>query len=105
EALPQQVAAIAPAPTSYGVALGAAVPEDGTQALWTDLNVKLGPLLLGLVPLVSDDSNSDLKRIVVGPFEELSVARALCERFERVSIACAPSAYTGTVFDPVGELL
>src|SRR5690606_37355682 len=70
DALPQQVAAIAPAPASYGVALGAAVPENGTEALWADLNGKLGPLLLGIVPLVSDDSTTDLKRIVVGPFEE-----------------------------------
>lgn len=103
EALPQQVAAIAPAPLSYGVQLGAAVPPEGTQALWADLNLKLGPLLLGLVPLVADDASGQFRRIIVGPFEELSVARALCERFERVSIACAPSAYSGTVFDPVGE--
>ncbi len=94
-----QSAAVASAPTSYGIALGAPVAEGGTMALWNDLTLKLGPLLFGLVPVVTDDASGQMKRIVVGPIDELSEAGALCERFERVAIACAPSPYVGTALE------
>lgn len=86
----------ASAPGAYGIAIGAPVATGQLDALWGDLTLKLGPLLLGLSPLVSDDSTGTLKHIVVGPFEEMADARMLCERFERVSIACIPGAYSGT---------
>jgi hypothetical protein len=91
-----QTALVATAPAAYGIAIGAPVGDEQLVALWGDLNLKLGPLLLGLAPVVSEDSTGTLKRIVVGPFTELSEARALCERFERVSIACTPGSYSGT---------
>lgn len=91
-----QTAMAAPNDTAYGIAVGAPVPFDDTPALWSDLTLKLGPLLFGLSPLVVDEANSEDKRIVVGPIEQLAEARALCERFERVSIACIPMPYSGT---------
>lgn len=92
----EQVAALeTPERVGYGIAIGAAVPETETAALWTDLTVKLGPLLFGLSPVVADETDGDGKRIVVGPITELAEARALCERFERVSIACMPAPYDG----------
>ncbi|MHA6299300.1 coiled-coil domain-containing protein [Devosia sp. CAU 1758] len=94
-----QFAMAIPNEDAYGIAVGAAVPFERTQALWNDLTLKLGPLLFGLSPLVVDEANGDDKRIVVGPIEELSEARALCQRFERVSIACIPMPYSGTPLD------
>ena len=94
-----QFAMAIPNEDAYGIAVGAAVPFEQTQALWSDLTLKLGPLLFGLSPLVVDEANGDDKRIVVGPIEELSEARSLCQRFERVSIACIPMPYSGTPLD------
>ena len=90
----EQASAAPVSPVGYGVAIGAAVAPDGTQALWNDLTLKLGPLLFGLTPLVSpaDDGSS---RVVVGPISDLTEARDLCQRFERVAIACTPAPFTG----------
>ena len=85
-----------PNDAAYGLAVGAAVPSTQAEALWTDLTVKLGPLLFGMTPLLADASTGEDKRIVVGPIDELSQATSLCARFERVSIACAPVPYEGT---------
>ncbi|MVS98273.1 hypothetical protein [Devosia marina] len=96
----EQTTALAmPNENAYGIAVGAAVPFEQTPALWSDLTLKLGPLLFGLSPLVADEANGEDKRIVVGPIEELTEARALCQRFERVSIACIPMPYSGTPLD------
>lgn len=91
-----QSAAPAPNQNAYGIAIGAAVPFEQAPSLWSDLTLKLGPLLFGLAPLLVDETNSSDKRIVVGPIEALSSARELCERFERVSISCMPMPYDGT---------
>lgn len=91
-----QVATAVPNEEAYGIAVGAAVPFEQTPALWNELTLKLGPLLFGLSPLVIDEANGPDKRIIVGPIEALSEARALCERFERVSISCIPMPYSGT---------
>lgn len=91
----QQTSPTNPAPNAYGVAVGAAVPATGTDALWSDLTLKLGPLLFGLVPLVADTTDGTAKHIVVGPISSVAEARSLCERFERISIACVPSPYSG----------
>ncbi|ODT69689.1 MAG: hypothetical protein ABS75_15570 [Pelagibacterium sp. SCN 63-23] len=92
---PQQTAAL-PDEKAYGIAVGAAVPFEETTALWDDLTLKLGPLLFGLAPLLIDEANGDDKRILVGPIADLDEARALCQRFERISIACLPMPYSGT---------
>jgi len=91
-----QTATALPSPTSYGVAIGAPVSFEQAPAQWNDLTLKVGPLLFGLAPLLMHDDSSTDKRIVVGPIAELSEARSLCERFERISIACLPMPYDGT---------
>lgn len=93
---PVETALAVPDENAYGIAIGAAVPFEQAPSLWEDLTIKLGPLLFGLAPLLADQANGDDKRIVVGPITELSEARSLCERFERVSIACVPMPYDGT---------
>ncbi len=91
-----QAAMASPNQDAYGIALGAAVTFEQAPSLWSDLTLKLGPLLFGMSPLLVDEANSDDKRIIVGPIAELAEARSLCERFERVSIACMPMPYDGT---------
>ncbi|KKB09698.1 hypothetical protein VE26_07475 [Devosia chinhatensis] len=84
------------APNVYGVALGTALPVSDAALFWNDLNVKFGPLLLGLAPLTSGQSDAATTRLVAGPVDDLAAARRLCERFERVSVACQPMPYDGT---------
>ena len=80
---------------AYGIAIGVGVAPEQTASQWGDLTTKLGPLLFGLTPVLVDESDSDLKRIVVGPISALSEATALCQRLERVSISCVPMPYAG----------
>lgn len=83
---------------AYGIAVGAALPEEEAPGRWNDLSLKLGPLLFGLSPLLADAATGEDKRIVVGPFAEAAEAQALCQRFERVSISCLPMPYAGAPF-------
>lgn len=92
---PVTTAAI-PNETAFGIALGPAVSFEQAPATWQDLSMKLGPLLFGLAPLLVDEANTDDKRIVVGPINQLSEATALCNRLERISISCLPMPFTGT---------
>jgi len=91
-----QTALATPNENAYGIAIGASVAFEQAPGLWNDLSLKLGPLLFGMSPLLVDEANSDNKRIIVGPIEALADARQLCERFERISIACMPMPYDGT---------
>ncbi|WP_224702230.1 hypothetical protein [Devosia aquimaris] len=98
--LPEPVApvAVAAAPNlaAFGIALGSPVSFEQAPETWRDLSMKLGPLLFGLAPLLTDEPNSDEKRIVVGPISQLSEATALCTRLERISISCLPMPFDGT---------
>ena len=83
-------------PNAFGVAIGPTVPPDGARSAWQDLSLKLGPLLLGLAPLLRDDGAvGGVKQIVVGPVVDMSEAQALCKNVDRVGIACVPVPYTG----------
>ena len=100
--LPLQMAEVAPIatpdPDAFGVAIGSLVrPAEAAQG-WKDLSDKVGPLLLGLAPLLAPDAGgeADDARIVAGPIDQLSQATALCARLERLSIACTPMPYSGT---------
>jgi hypothetical protein len=76
------------------------VTEEQAPAAWSDLSMKLGPLLFGMSPLLVDDAGSGNKSILAGPIDQLSEAAALCSRLERISIACTPHAFTGTPLEP-----
>lgn len=98
-ALPQIAATALPDEAAFGIAVGPSVAFEQAPATWTDLSVKLGPLLFGLSPLLVDEANGEEKRIVVGPITQLSEATSLCQRLERVSISCMPMPFTGTPLD------
>jgi hypothetical protein len=82
----------------FGIAIGSAVPHDQAPAAWEDLSLKLGPLLLGLEPLLADGTVGDDKYIIAGPLEQMTDATNICGRLERVSIPCQPMPYKGTPF-------
>lgn len=97
--LPDQLTAAAETPqteSGYGVALGAPITSQTAPAAWSDLSLKLGPLLFGMAPMLTKQNSSNDQRIIVGPISELSEATALCIRLERVSIACTPMPFLGT---------
>jgi hypothetical protein len=98
--MPEAVAHAAPLAvpdeSAFGIAVGPSVTFDNAHAAWSDLSLKLGPLLFGLSPLLMDEAESDKKRIVVGPITQLTEATALCARLERVSISCMPMPFNGT---------
>lgn len=89
----------APSDAGFGVALGPSLAPEAVDSKWRDLSMKLGPLLFGLSPVVTDDTDGRGKRIIVGPLAEMSQASALCARVERISISCSPVPFTGT---PIG---
>ncbi len=95
--IPQPVAST-PESADYGIAIGPAIADTQAPAAWRDLNVKLGPLLFGLAPLIGarDDGT---RQIVAGPVVELAEATELCARFEQISVPCTPVPYTGTPLD------
>jgi len=94
------VAAATPNEDAYGIAIGPAIAFEQAQAQWSDLTLKLGPLLFGLSPLLVDETNGEGKRIVVGPISALAEATALCRRLEGISIACMPMPFTGEPLGP-----
>lgn len=79
----------------FGIAIGPALADGEALALWNDLSAKLGPLLLGLAPLVAGDGSEGNQRLVVGPLAQLADATALCGRLAPVSIACQPTRFSG----------
>lgn len=98
--LPDTIATTsAPSIASYGIALGPAIEANQATETWRDLNMKLGPLLFGLAPMLADESSGNGKRIVVGPISQLAEATTLCGRLERISVACLPVPFTGTPLD------
>lgn len=96
EALSSTAKLFIPGDSAFGIAVGSNVTVDNAAAAWDDLSNKLGPLLIGLSPLLVDQQDSEQKRIVVGPITHMSEATALCKRLERVSISCMPMPYGGT---------
>lgn len=94
--VPQVATAAAPSQAGYGIALGPSISVDQAEQAWRDVSMKLGPLLFGMTPMLADESNSDAKRILVGPITQLSEATALCARLERMSVSCLPMPFTGT---------
>lgn len=76
--------------TDFGIAIGGAIALGEADALWSELSGKIGTLLLGLEPAVSDPLNNGSNRIVMGPVSDYAQAEMLCLRIIRVGIECLP---------------
>lgn len=82
-------------PMAFGLALGPALPADQVQGEWDDLSAKVGPLLLGLGPLVADQADSTEKRLIAGPIESADRGQLLCNQLSQVGVACMLVPFTG----------
>lgn len=89
----------APPPDKFGIALGPRVSIRDAFVAWQDITNKVGPLLLGLGPILSGDDTM-AQRLVAGPLDQFSEAEQLCSRMRRVGITCLPVPYEG---DPLPE--
>lgn len=85
---------------AYGVALGAVIDPYGAPATWAALNARVGTLLIGLTPLLADQSDGTGKRLVAGPLPGFAQARELCGHLAPVGIPCVPVPFVGTPLAP-----
>jgi hypothetical protein len=85
---------------AYGVVLGAPVDAYSATASWGAIQMKVGTLLIGLTPVLADDSDGVGKHLVAGPLSGFTEARDLCGRLAPVGIACRPAPYAGTPLAP-----
>jgi hypothetical protein len=94
-ALPLAVPVV-PDPKAFGVALGDPVEAETIKARWDSLIVKVGPLLLGLGPILGENSDKTAKHLVIGPITDIAQAKALCDRIGKVGIACTAVPFVGS---------
>ncbi|HHB83230.1 MAG TPA: SPOR domain-containing protein [Devosia sp.] len=80
--------------TEYGIALGPPVLQSEADALWDDISSKVGTLLIGLKPAISDPLQNNNFRVVLGPITNYSEAEMLCRRISVVGIECLPIQYS-----------
>jgi hypothetical protein len=80
---------------AFGVALGFPVAEGDTEAQWQSMLAKVGTLLIGLWPVVTEAEGSDGRLLVAGPLATRARAAELCDRLDRVGIPCAPVPFAG----------
>lgn len=85
----------APASGSFGIALGPPIAPEGAEVAWQSLKARIGTLLLGLSPLITDAEGNAGKRMVAGPLATAQEADQLCGRVAKVGIDCATVGYAG----------
>jgi hypothetical protein len=95
-AMPAPLPPAMPDPSAFGVALGPPIDAPEGDAAWQGFNQRVGPLLLGLAPLLANVEGSSGKHLVAGPINSEAEARQLCGRLTRVGIACSSVRFVGT---------
>lgn len=93
DVLPSASASIGLSQTQYGIALGPPVLQSEADALWDEISTKVGTLLIGLKPAISDPLQNNNFRVVLGPITNYSEAEMLCRRISVVGIECLPIQY------------
>jgi hypothetical protein len=93
-AVPSARTAPEPDPHAFGVALGAPIAAGQTAADWAAILDRVGPLLLGLGPLVGDQPQSR-DRLVVGPLATVTQADRLCASIAKAGLSCTSVPFTG----------
>jgi hypothetical protein len=94
--MPEAIETVAPDSSAYGIALGPPIDADEGEETWRSMSNKVGTLLLGMGPLLSNVEGSAGKRLVVGPIASEADARQLCGHMAKVGIACASVPFIGT---------
>jgi len=85
---------------AYGVVLGIVTDAYSAPASWAAIKIKVGTLLIGLTPILADDSSGTGKHLVAGPLAGFAEARDLCARLAPVGIPCRPAPFAGTALSP-----
>jgi hypothetical protein len=93
--MPAELQQAMPDSAAFGIALGPPIDADEGEAAWQSMNERVGPLLLGLGPLLANVEGSAGKRLVVGPIAREAEARQLCGRMAKIGIACASVPFIG----------
>jgi hypothetical protein len=93
--MPEALTQVMPDSSAFGIALGPPIDADEGEMAWQSMNTKVGALLLGLGPLLSDVEGSAGKRLVVGPIASEADARQLCGRMAKIGIACSSVPFIG----------
>jgi len=86
---------VSPTPLAFGIALGPEVTVLDAFVAWKDITNKVGPLLLGLGPVLSGNAGLEQQRLIAGPIDDYAHAEQLCARMIRVGISCLPVPYAG----------
>ncbi len=81
--------------SQFGVAIGPEVTIADSYIAWREYEAKVGTLLLGLEPILSDKKDGNGQRIIAGPIRSYAQAEQLCTRLIRVGIECLPLPYSG----------
>jgi hypothetical protein len=95
----QALPPILPQAPVYGIAIGPQVNAGNVGATWSDLVLKLGPLVAGYDPLMAGDGTGQ-SHLVAGPIADIAAAAALCKKLEAVAVACLPVPYDGSPVKP-----
>ncbi len=79
----------------FAIALGEAVSRDQARQQWDQIAARVGPLLLGLDPLLAQAPEGEGQQLVAGPFETIAAATESCTRFAQIGISCLPAPFEG----------
>ena len=91
----KRIRVVSPTPLAFGIALGPEVTVQDAFVAWQDITRKVGPLLLGLGPVLSGNAGLEQQRLIAGPIDDYAQAEQLCTRMIRVGISCLPVPYAG----------
>jgi len=84
---------IRPGQMRYGIAIGEVLNNGNGKQVWQGLSARVGMLLIGLDPAVSDPQQNGKNRIIAGPVGDYGEAEILCAKITRVGIYCLPVQY------------
>jgi len=96
QSMPPELNPAVPDSAAFGIALGPPIDADEGEDAWRSMNTKVGPLLVGLAPMLANVEGGSGKRLVLGPIALESDARQICGRMAKVGIACASVPFIGT---------
>ncbi|MCF6343641.1 MAG: hypothetical protein L3J15_03045 [Devosiaceae bacterium] len=81
--------------SEFGIAIGNKTTQTDAFIAWQEIEKKVGTLLIGLKPILSNNNDATEQNLIAGPVNSYAEAEQLCTRLVRVGIACLPVPYSG----------
>jgi hypothetical protein len=82
--------------TAIGIAIGPAVQPPAALQAWQGIAARVGIMLVGTSPLLSDDpAGTNGKVLVAGPLPSIAAATQLCANITKAGLKCMPMPYVG----------